>query len=181
MSSMAAIYLIRIWQREQSTGTLLASFLLAGYCFTIKYTGILVMLPVAGTALWELRQTSRRAAAQALLAMALAAAIAPLPYLVRNLVWYPAPFADEIRSPVRAAGINFADTMLRLGLYPTTEKTRFIPGFEAAGIVDAVGTDITQLAWISICAGAPGALPARLGGSHASCSNIGQCCFASSP
>ncbi len=46
------------------------------------------------------------------------------------------PRAGEVRIAVKAAGINFADTMLRMGLYPTEEKPPFIPGFEAAGVID---------------------------------------------
>jgi NADPH:quinone reductase-like Zn-dependent oxidoreductase len=39
----------------------------------------------------------------------------------------PEPGPGEIRIAVRAAGINFADTMLRIGLYPTDRKLPLCP------------------------------------------------------
>ncbi len=45
----------------------------------------------------------------------------------------PVPGPSEIRIAVRAAGINFADIMQRMGLYPTSFKIPYAPGFEAAG------------------------------------------------
>ncbi|MGH9774145.1 MAG: zinc-binding dehydrogenase [Candidatus Acidiferrales bacterium] len=37
---------------------------------------------------------------------------------------------------VRAIGINFADLLQRMGIYPGTPKPPFIPGFEVAGVVE---------------------------------------------
>lgn len=37
---------------------------------------------------------------------------------------------------VKAIGINFADLLQRMGLYPGTPKPPFIPGFEVAGVVE---------------------------------------------
>lgn len=37
---------------------------------------------------------------------------------------------------VKAIGINFADLMQRMGLYPGTPKPPFVPGFEVAGVVE---------------------------------------------
>ena len=45
---------------------------------------------------------------------------------------------------VAAAGINFADLLMRLGLYPGTPKPPFVPGFEVAGTVEAVGAGVTS-------------------------------------
>ena len=53
----------------------------------------------------------------------------------------PEPQTGQVRIAVRAAGINFADTMLRMGLYPTEQKLPFIPGFEAAGVVERAAGD----------------------------------------
>ncbi len=39
----------------------------------------------------------------------------------------------EVRISVRAAGINFADTMARVGLYPDAPKTPCVLGYEVAG------------------------------------------------
>jgi NADPH:quinone reductase-like Zn-dependent oxidoreductase len=48
----------------------------------------------------------------------------------------PAPKAGECLIRVRAVGINFADLMQRMGVYPGTPRPPFIPGFEVAGIVE---------------------------------------------
>lgn len=52
------------------------------------------------------------------------------------------PGPGEVRIAVRASGINFADIMQRLGLYPSRFKPPYVPGFEAAGTVDAVGQGV---------------------------------------
>ena len=48
----------------------------------------------------------------------------------------PSPKAGECLIRVRAVGINFADLMQRMGVYPGTPKPPFIPGFEVAGTVE---------------------------------------------
>jgi NADPH:quinone reductase-like Zn-dependent oxidoreductase len=40
---------------------------------------------------------------------------------------------------VKAIGINFADLLQRMGLYPGTPKPPFVPGFEVAGVVERAG------------------------------------------
>ncbi|MEJ2870700.1 SDR family NAD(P)-dependent oxidoreductase, partial [Actinomycetospora sp. OC33-EN08] len=50
--------------------------------------------------------------------------------------------ADEVRVAVRAAGVNFRDVMLALGLYPG----QVAMGGEAAGVVVEVGADVDDLA-----------------------------------
>jgi NADPH:quinone reductase-like Zn-dependent oxidoreductase len=39
---------------------------------------------------------------------------------------------------VKAIGVNFADLMARMGLYPGTPKPPFVPGLEIAGVVEKV-------------------------------------------
>ena len=56
----------------------------------------------------------------------------------------PTPRAGEIRIEVAYAGINFADLLMRLGLYQPRPKYPFTPGYEMSGIVDAVGEDVTD-------------------------------------
>ena len=58
----------------------------------------------------------------------------------------PEPAAGEVRVRVRAAGINFADVLSRLGLYPDAPKPPMVVGYEVAGRVDAVGADVTGFA-----------------------------------
>jgi NADPH:quinone reductase-like Zn-dependent oxidoreductase len=52
----------------------------------------------------------------------------------------PTPRDGEVRIAVRAAGVNFADVMARLGLYPDAPPLPAVVGYEVAGVVDAVGS-----------------------------------------
>lgn len=54
----------------------------------------------------------------------------------------PTLSAGEIRIDVAAAGINFADVMARLGLYPDAPKTPCVVGYEVAGTVTEVGAGV---------------------------------------
>jgi len=56
----------------------------------------------------------------------------------------PIPKAGEVRIAVRASGVNFADVMARLGLYPDAPPLPAVVGYEAAGVVDAVGSGVTD-------------------------------------
>jgi NADPH:quinone reductase-like Zn-dependent oxidoreductase len=56
----------------------------------------------------------------------------------------PAVGAGEIRIAVRAAGINFADTLARVGLYPDAPKTPCVLGYEVAGEVESVGEGVSE-------------------------------------
>jgi NADPH:quinone reductase-like Zn-dependent oxidoreductase len=51
----------------------------------------------------------------------------------------------EVRITVRAAGINFADTMARVGLYPDAPKPPCVMGYEVAGEIESVGDEVTAL------------------------------------
>jgi NADPH:quinone reductase-like Zn-dependent oxidoreductase len=55
----------------------------------------------------------------------------------------PLPGDGEIRIAVRAAGINFADVMARIGVYPDAPKPPVVVGYEVSGVVDAVGSDVS--------------------------------------
>lgn len=56
-----------------------------------------------------------------------------------------APGPGEVRIDVRAAGVNFADLMGRMGLYPEAPPIPYCPGYEVAGLVDAVGQGVTEI------------------------------------
>jgi NADPH:quinone reductase-like Zn-dependent oxidoreductase len=47
---------------------------------------------------------------------------------------------------VRAAGINFADLMARVGLYPDAPPVPCVVGYEVSGVVDQVGKGVTGFA-----------------------------------
>ena len=55
-----------------------------------------------------------------------------------------APGPEEALVRVEAAGVNFIDTYHRTGLYPV--PTPFTPGVEGAGVVEAVGSGVSDLA-----------------------------------
>jgi NADPH:quinone reductase-like Zn-dependent oxidoreductase len=50
--------------------------------------------------------------------------------------------AGEIRISVKASGINFADTLARIGLYPDAPKPPCVVGYEVAGEVESVGEGV---------------------------------------
>jgi len=54
----------------------------------------------------------------------------------------PQPGAGELRIRVEASGVNFADIMGRLGLYPDLPRLPVVPGYEVAGRVDDVGAGV---------------------------------------
>jgi synaptic vesicle membrane protein VAT-1 len=56
----------------------------------------------------------------------------------------PDPVAGpgEVRVRVAAAGLNFADVMGRLGIYPDAPPVPCVMGYEVSGVVDAVGEGV---------------------------------------
>jgi NADPH:quinone reductase-like Zn-dependent oxidoreductase len=71
----------------------------------------------------------------------------------------PSPGAGEVLIEVRASGINFADLMARLGLYPDAPKPPCVVGYEVAGTVAAVGDGVD-----TVSVGDRVAAPVRFGG-----------------
>jgi NADPH:quinone reductase-like Zn-dependent oxidoreductase len=56
----------------------------------------------------------------------------------------PAP--GEARIKIQATGVGRTDVVMRRGYYIYAPKIPFVPGYEIVGIVDAVGTGVTQVA-----------------------------------
>lgn len=56
----------------------------------------------------------------------------------------PAPLPGEVLIRVSVAGVNFADGAMVSGRAPRKQPP-FVPGVEAAGVVEAVGTGVTDL------------------------------------
>jgi NADPH:quinone reductase-like Zn-dependent oxidoreductase len=54
----------------------------------------------------------------------------------------PEPKAGEVRILVEASGINFADILGRLGIYPDLPPIPVVPGYEVGGRVDAIGAGV---------------------------------------
>jgi NADPH:quinone reductase-like Zn-dependent oxidoreductase len=56
------------------------------------------------------------------------------------------PLGDQVLVDVKAAGINFADTLARIGLYQDAPKPPCVVGYEVAGTVAAVGPGVEGVA-----------------------------------
>jgi NADPH2:quinone reductase len=56
----------------------------------------------------------------------------------------PEPGPGEARVKIEAAGVNYIDVYHRMGRYPL--ETPFTPGMEAAGVVDAIGEGVREVA-----------------------------------
>ncbi len=57
----------------------------------------------------------------------------------------PTPQADQVLIKVAAIGINYAEVLMRRGLYPVKESLPYVPGFEAAGIIEKMGAEVKHL------------------------------------
>lgn len=60
----------------------------------------------------------------------------------------PRPAAGEVRIAVKHIGVNYADVVIRMGLYESAKKLvgwPITPGFEVAGVVDATGQGVDDL------------------------------------
>lgn len=53
------------------------------------------------------------------------------------------PGRGQLRVRVRAAGVGATDLIMLAGHYPFAPKIPFVPGYEAAGVVDAIGPGVT--------------------------------------
>jgi NADPH2:quinone reductase len=56
----------------------------------------------------------------------------------------PVPGAREIVINVKAAGLNFADVLMIAGKYQVKTTPPFVAGNEAAGVVSAIGSEVTR-------------------------------------
>jgi NADPH:quinone reductase-like Zn-dependent oxidoreductase len=64
-----------------------------------------------------------------------------LKYIEEDL---PEPGPAEVRVKVLAAGVAYADVLMRRGLYPGTPAPPYTPGYDLLGEIDALGRDVTQ-------------------------------------
>jgi synaptic vesicle membrane protein VAT-1 len=58
----------------------------------------------------------------------------------------PEPGPGEVRIRVAATGVNFADVMARMGLYPDAPPIPCVVGYEVAGTIDATGEGVEAFA-----------------------------------
>jgi len=57
----------------------------------------------------------------------------------------PHPGPGQVVVRVSAAGLNYADTMMRRGFYLQKPQFPFIPGFEFSGVVEETGPDVAAV------------------------------------
>lgn len=55
------------------------------------------------------------------------------------------PKAGEVRVAIKAAGVSYVDVLTAMGKYQFQPPLPFIPGSEAAGVVEALGEGVTHL------------------------------------
>ena len=61
----------------------------------------------------------------------------------------PQPGPGEVRVAVKAAGINFADLVARVSLYPDAPKPPCVVGYEFAGDIESVGEGVEGFSRLS--------------------------------
>jgi NADPH:quinone reductase len=66
-----------------------------------------------------------------------------LKYIEEDL---PEPGRGEVRVRIQAAGVAYADVLMRRGLYPDAPAPPFTPGYDLVGVIDALGEGVTDFA-----------------------------------
>jgi NADPH:quinone reductase-like Zn-dependent oxidoreductase len=56
----------------------------------------------------------------------------------------PEPGLDQVRVKVLAAGVAYADVLMRHGFYPNTPPVPFTPGYDIVGDIDAVSENVKE-------------------------------------
>lgn len=62
----------------------------------------------------------------------------------------PEPRANEMRVKILAAGVSFADILMREGVHPESwnlGRTPFTPGWDLVGVIDKLGEGISSTTW----------------------------------
>jgi NADPH2:quinone reductase len=78
----------------------------------------------------------------------------------------PVPREGQVVVRVKATGVNPVDTYIRTGTYPIKPKLPYVPGFDAAGVVEAAGDGVTHVrAGQRVYVG--GVIPGGLNGTYA--------------
>lgn len=54
------------------------------------------------------------------------------------------PKNEEVKIRVLACGVGRTDIAMRYGYYPFAPKIPFVPGYEIVGVIEAIGTKVTQ-------------------------------------
>jgi NADPH:quinone reductase-like Zn-dependent oxidoreductase len=59
----------------------------------------------------------------------------------------PEPGEQEVKIRVKASGINFADLLVRRGIYPSAPKKPCVVGFEVSGVIESLGQNVDS-SWL---------------------------------
>lgn len=54
----------------------------------------------------------------------------------------PNPRPGEVRVKIQAAGVSFADVLMREGIHPEARRSPFTPGWDVVGVVEALGEGV---------------------------------------
>src|SRR5215471_4107158 len=54
----------------------------------------------------------------------------------------PKPRSGEVRLKMLAAGVSFADVLMRQGIHPEARRPPFTPGWDVVGVVDVLGEGV---------------------------------------
>lgn len=57
----------------------------------------------------------------------------------------PEPSAEQVRIKIIATGAAFTDVLMREGMYPGVPPIPYAPGYDIVGIVDKLGTSVSNL------------------------------------
>jgi hypothetical protein len=90
--AIALFYLVEVWIDELRTGLIVAAGLLAGFCYSIKYTGITALAYVLAMIVWYQRGQPRRMARDAAIVSG-CAFLVMAPWLLKNLITTTNPIA----------------------------------------------------------------------------------------
>jgi NADPH2:quinone reductase len=72
-------------------------------------------------------------------------AYGPISDLAYEDVADPVATGDQVLIRVQSVGVNYPDGLLVQGLYQAKPELPFVPGLEAAGIIEAVGPEVKRL------------------------------------
>jgi hypothetical protein len=115
-AGFATFYLVEIWRERRQQALLVPIGLMAGFCFAIKYTGLVAAAYAVTIVLWEFRGIAFRK--QALISFATVAGLVALmaaPWLVKNWLWLDNPLAPFLNRvfPNPYTHISFEDEYRR--------------------------------------------------------------------
>jgi NADPH:quinone reductase-like Zn-dependent oxidoreductase len=66
----------------------------------------------------------------------------------------PEPARGEVRVRVFAAGVSFADLLMREGVHPEKTPLPYTPGWDLVGVVEKIGEEPSQATvgrWLRLC------------------------------